>query len=123
MILDDEATVESGLVEAAHAANTTPLRTVTHRFAPHGVTGVVIIAESHLSIHTWPEAGYASVDFFTCGKSDPLPAKDVLLSRLQATHCEWVEIKRGLDPQGKRAMSSMQWTTPHIEYAADPTAK
>ncbi len=65
-ILDDVARVESALTQAAGEAGVTVLRTVLHRFSPYGVSGAVIIAESHITIHTWPEHGYAALDVFTC---------------------------------------------------------
>jgi S-adenosylmethionine decarboxylase proenzyme len=65
--LDDLAVVEGALVAAAEASGAQVLAARFHRFAPQGVSGVVLIAESHVSVHTWPEHAYAAVDFFTCG--------------------------------------------------------
>lgn len=64
--ISDVPWVKRSLVEAVRAAGGTVVRTVFHRFKPWGVSGVVIIAESHLAIHTWPEHGYAAIDLFTC---------------------------------------------------------
>lgn len=66
---DDIDWVRSTLVEAARVAGATIVDTVFHKFAPWGISGVVVIAESHLAIHTWPEKRYAAVDVFTCGSS------------------------------------------------------
>ena len=66
-VLDDEGAVEAYMVEAARRCGATIVNKCFHRFSPHGVSGVVVIAESHLAIHTWPEHGYAAVDLFTCG--------------------------------------------------------
>lgn len=66
--LNDEAFVREALIEAAIAANATLLNISTHAFSPQGVTGFALLAESHISIHTWPEYNFASVDAFTCGK-------------------------------------------------------
>lgn len=67
-----------------------------HKFSPQGVSGVVIISESHLSIHTWPELGYAAVDVFTCGtKVDPWDACKYLEISLQADDVKGMEITRG----------------------------
>ena len=68
-----------------------------HHFNPQGVSGVVIIAESPLSIHTWPEYGYAAVDVFTCGTTvQPEKAAEVLIERLGSRNHSVVEIPRGV---------------------------
>jgi S-adenosylmethionine decarboxylase len=66
--LDDLERIRVGLVAACRNAGATIVGEIFHRFSPHGVTGVVAIAESHASIHTWPERGYAAVDVFTCSE-------------------------------------------------------
>ncbi|MCQ2559741.1 MAG: adenosylmethionine decarboxylase, partial [Clostridia bacterium] len=72
---------------------------VFHKFSPQGVSGVVVISESHLAIHTWPELGYAAVDVFTCGeKVDPWDACDYLVKGFQADSIEAKEVKRGVFP-------------------------
>ena len=65
--LDDEAFLRTTITTAAKRAGATLLNLITHRFEPQGVTGLALLAESHISIHTWPESGYAAVDVFTCG--------------------------------------------------------
>ena len=65
--LDDEAFLRTTVTSAAKLAGATLLHLITHRFEPQGVTGLALLAESHISIHTWPEHGYAAVDVFTCG--------------------------------------------------------
>ncbi|MCE9597310.1 MAG: adenosylmethionine decarboxylase [Spirochaetia bacterium] len=65
-VLDDMKTVRDTLMEAARIAGATIIGEKFHRFSPQGVSGVIVIAESHLSIHTWPELGYAALDLFTC---------------------------------------------------------
>ncbi len=65
--LDDEAFLRDAITTAAKRAGATLLNLITHRFEPQGVTGLALLAESHISIHTWPESGYAAVDVFTCG--------------------------------------------------------
>ena len=67
-LLNDRAFIERALREAAREAKSTLLSEVSHQFLPHGVTAFVLLAESHISIHTWPENGYAAVDVFTCGE-------------------------------------------------------
>jgi S-adenosylmethionine decarboxylase proenzyme len=81
--------------QAALAAKTRVVASVFHPFKPQGVSGVVVIEESHLSIHTWPEHGYAAVDFFTCGNGDPIAAHEFLKSGLQASNYEMIHVDRG----------------------------
>jgi len=66
-ILNDYRLLEQSLVEAATKAGATVVDSVFHQFNPHGISGAVIIAESHIAIHTWPEYCYAALDIFTCG--------------------------------------------------------
>lgn len=66
-LLDDLEIVESVMLKTAAKINAQILKSHFHKFAPQGVSGMVLIAESHLSIHTWPERGYAALDLFTCG--------------------------------------------------------
>lgn len=68
-VLDDLPRIEAAMVEAAERSGAHIVTRCFHRFSPHGVSGVVVIAESHLAIHTWPEHGYAAVDLFTCGET------------------------------------------------------
>ncbi len=68
-----------------------------HRFSPQGVSGVVVIAESHLFIHTWPEHGYAAVDIFTCGtRVKPELAADILIKKLGSQNHVVIEMQRGM---------------------------
>lgn len=83
------------MLEAAHAAGATVIHTAFHRFAGGGVTGVVAVKESHLTIHTWPELGYAAVDVFLCGKADPEKALARLVERLRADRCDTTTHARG----------------------------
>ncbi|MBF9031473.1 adenosylmethionine decarboxylase [Rhodobacterales bacterium HKCCE3408] len=76
--LDDPARVETALYDAASACSARVLSVNVHRFAPHGVTGVALLAESHITIHTWPEHGYAAIDMFLCGNTEPGRAIPVL---------------------------------------------
>ena len=66
-LLDDPKAVVAALEHAAKAARATLLQTTHHRFMPHGITALALLAESHISVHTWPEKGYAACDVFTCG--------------------------------------------------------
>jgi S-adenosylmethionine decarboxylase proenzyme len=94
--LNDLWFIEKSMNEAAEACGATIVESCFHRFMPHGVSGVVVIAESHLAIHTWPEYGYASVDLYTCGDTvDPMRAFEVLKSSLEASTAEIQKINRG----------------------------
>lgn len=78
-VLDSPSEIQKLMEQAALAAKATIVQSVFHHFSPIGVSGVVVISESHLAIHTWPEYGYAAVDVFTCGDSvDPQDALDYL---------------------------------------------
>ena len=94
--LDDAAFLETALRDAAGAAGATVLAGHLHHFGEgHGVTGVLLLAESHISIHTWPETGYAAVDIFLCGRSDAHLAADHLRAILRPKRVEITEILRG----------------------------
>ena len=74
-ILNDVPRIEKGMINAATESGATIISSVFHHFSPVGVAGVVVIQESHLAIHTWPEYRYAAVDLFTCGdRADPAAA-------------------------------------------------
>lgn len=95
-ILDDVAGIEDNMRTAARKANSTIVNSTFHRFNPYGVSGVVVIAESHLSIHTWPEYGYAAVDIFTCGEAvDPWKAFKHLKESFRSSREAVVELNRG----------------------------
>ena len=95
-ILDDVTLVEDLLVHAAQKAGATVIDSLLHRFAPQGVSGVVVIAESHLAIHTWPEYEYAALDVFTCGdKVDPQDCLNYLKVGFKAEAYDKTLIRRG----------------------------
>jgi len=95
-ILKDPTFIEREMNQAALAAEATVVESKFHHFSPWGVSGAILIAESHLTIHTWPEYGFAAVDFFTCGDLDPWESFAYLEKVLKAEFCESVEIPRGL---------------------------
>jgi S-adenosylmethionine decarboxylase len=76
--LDDIDLIESTLRRCVNASGATLLHIHLHHFQPNGVSGVAVLAESHISIHTWPDAGYAALDVFMCGKADPSKCIPVL---------------------------------------------
>lgn len=101
-VLNDVALVEKIMVDAAKKARATVISSSFHHFSPFGVSGVVVIAESHLAIHTWPEYGYASIDIYTCGDVlDPWVSFKYLVKKLKSRETSVMEMKRGLfDVQG-----------------------
>ncbi len=96
-ILNDVEKIKKIMVEASNVIKATVVNQSFHKFEPHGVSGVVVIAESHLSIHTWPEYNFASVDVYTCGnKIDPWIAYEYLNKELNAGGSNVLEVKRGI---------------------------
>lgn len=102
-ILNDHKLIEELMVQAAREAKATVVESVFHMFNPYGVSGAVVISESHLTIHTWPEYGYASVDLFTCGdKVNPWDGFEYLERELKAQRSESTEVSRGMVDKIKR---------------------
>lgn len=99
--------IERLFVEAALKSGAEVREVAFHKFAPQGVSGVVIISESHLTIHSFPEHGYASIDVYTCGNLDPTIAADYIAENLNVTTRETMELPRGMGPVG------VQRTTVH----------
>lgn len=96
-ILNDVSQIEQIMTGAAKAAKTQIVDVVFHTFNPHGVSGVVVIAESHLAIHTWPEYGFASIDIYTCGEEiDPWKAYHYLTNKFKTNNLNVMEMKRGI---------------------------
>ena len=95
--INNVETVKGTLIEAAKRAQATIVDDVFHEFNPFGVSGVVVIAESHLSVHTWPEYRYAAVDIFSCGDIlQPEIAASYLVEQFGAERTSVVEMQRGL---------------------------
>nr|WP_201764263.1 adenosylmethionine decarboxylase [Halalkalibacterium ligniniphilum] len=91
--------IEQVFVDAALKAGAEVREVAFHKFAPQGVSGVVIISESHLTIHSFPEHGYASIDVYTCGdRIDPNVASNFIVEALGAKTSEVVELPRGMGP-------------------------
>ena len=95
-IIDNIDEIEFHMKQAAYETGATIVNSSFHRFLPYGVSGVVIISESHLAIHTWPEYGYAAVDLFTCGDNvDPWKAFAYLKNVLKPQRIHTAEHLRG----------------------------
>ena len=94
--LNDPKGVERAMREAATLSGATIVQSVFHMFSPYGVSGVVVVAESHLAVHTWPEYGFAAVDFFTCGEVDAGAAIRHLEEKFGAERAVSREVERGV---------------------------
>ncbi len=103
-ILKDEQAVRKAMIEACEIGKATVVTDTFHSFSPAGVSGVVVIAESHVAIHTWPEYGYAAVDIFTCGDTiEPWDLFNHLKDAFKSKHSSNMELRRGLfDTGGER---------------------
>jgi len=93
--LDDIEHIETTLRRCVEAARATLLHIHLHHFQPSGVSGVAVLAESHISIHTWPEAGYAALDVFMCGSAEPDKCVPVLREAFAAERVGVNELLRG----------------------------
>jgi len=94
--LDDEALMRSTLQACVKAAGATLLHLHLHRFTEHGgLSGVVVLAESHIAVHTWPETGFAAFDLFMCGQADPRLALPALMAAFEPQDVSLREIQRG----------------------------
>ena len=93
--LDDIDLIETTLRRCVDAAGATLLHIRLHHFSPNGVSGVAVLAESHISIHSWPEANYAALDIFMCGKADPDKCVPVLREAFNPKRLAVSEILRG----------------------------
>jgi len=95
--LDDPKLIDDALLQGARDAGATVLHSHFHHFSPYsGVSGVVVLAESHISIHTWPEKNYAAIDIFMCGECDPHDALPAIKRAFQPSDVEVQHLKRGV---------------------------
>ncbi len=96
-IIENSRKIERILILAAKKAGNTPLRTAIHKFSPRGITGVLLLAESHIAFHSWPEINYLAIDIFTCGKkSFPQKALNYLKKEFEPKKVKVYKIKRGI---------------------------
>ena len=93
--LNDQARIENAFHAAIDASGATLLHMHLHRFQPQGVSGVAVLAESHISVHTWPERGYGAFDVFMCGEADPYAAVPILQRAFNAGEIRVKELLRG----------------------------
>ena len=95
--INDVEFIETSFLNATRASGATIISHNFHKFSPHGVSGVVVIAESHVSIHSWPEYNYAAVDIFTCGETiDPWVIQEHLKESFNSKNTSSMEMKRGM---------------------------
>ena len=95
-LLNDVVHIEKSMESAAEDAGATIINSTFHHFSPYGASGVIVIQESHLAIHTWPEYGFASVDLFTCGDTvNPWVSYQILKEKFGAAHGSAMELRRG----------------------------
>ena len=96
-IIENSKEIEKILIGATKAAKNTPLEITIHKFSPQGITGVVLLAESHIALHSWPEFNYLAIDIFTCGdKAKPYKALNYLKKVFKPKKVVIKEIKRGI---------------------------
>jgi S-adenosylmethionine decarboxylase proenzyme len=94
--IEDPKKIKEILIGAVKEANNTPLKVAIHKFQPQGITGIVLLAESHIALHTWPEFNYTAIDIYTCGdKANPEKALKYLKQELQPKKVEIKKLKRG----------------------------
>jgi S-adenosylmethionine decarboxylase len=101
--INDVKKVEEVMMAAAELSSATIIKPFFHKFSPYGISGVIVIAESHFTIHTWPEHGYAAVDVFTCGDLDYTAAVDHIKSELEAERCSIFQFQRGILSENTKA--------------------
>jgi len=117
--LNDAEFLERCLLEAVRRSGATVVKSVFHRYAPQGVSGVVVIAESHMSVHTWPEYNYAAIDFFTCGQTvDPYRANEYLKEMLGSPNACVTEISRGIPSNADEVIRHKPALVPSARTAA-----
>jgi S-adenosylmethionine decarboxylase len=93
--LDDETRIQQAFRDCVDECGATLLHIHTHKFSPQGVSGVAVLAESHISVHTWPEIGYGAFDVFMCGDAEPHRAVDVLKRAFATETVHVKELRRG----------------------------
>jgi S-adenosylmethionine decarboxylase len=97
-IIDDIARIERIMIEATERAGAHMIKPFFHQFSPQGISGVIVIAESHFAIHTWPEHGYAAVDLFSCADFDYKSALNHIRKNIGAGHYSVELMRRGILP-------------------------
>lgn len=95
-VIENSKRIEEILIAAAKQGGNTPLKVMIHKFSPQGITGVILLAESHIALHSWPEFNYLAIDIFTCGeKAYPYKTLEYLKKEFKPKEIKIKEIKRG----------------------------
>ena len=113
-ILNDINIIQNTILSACQIGNLTILNKNFHQFQPHGITGLVLLSESHLSIHTWPENGYGAIDIFTCGQNSlPKKALEHIIEKMNIINFQVQEIVRGIPSKNNNVISvqNKKWLT------------
>jgi spermidine synthase len=112
-VLNNQSLLESILTQVAKNLEMKVLSSYFHPFQPQGVTGMIALASSHISIHTWPEEGYASLDIYTCGEHDPMEQAEFLLHGIAAKSARIYSLSRGNTNPGQ--FQEYHWPYPREE--------
>lgn len=110
-ILNDLELISSIMNRAAEVSGATIIKPFFHRFSPHGISGIIVVAESHFAIHTWPEHSYAAVDLFSCGKFGYTDALRSIRDSIECGEYSVYRIRRGNIPASRHSGAVMQHDT------------
>jgi len=94
--IDNISFIEKIMIEATELSGASIIKPFFHQFSPQGISGVIVIAESHFAIHTWPEHGYAAVDLFSCADFDFKAALNHIRIQIDARYHSVAEVRRGI---------------------------
>lgn len=95
-LLNNVPFIKDMLIDATIKSGAHIMDIFDHKFSPTGISMVVILSESHLSIHTWPESNYAAIDIYTCGNCDPIKSCEYIINKLGSKNYHMTEIDRGI---------------------------
>ncbi len=120
-VLEDVNALKQILLEAARRGKMTVRITHFYKFTPRGVSGMVVVSGSHISIHTWPEYGYAAIDVYICGEtSEPEKAIEYILEKIKAQYAHITELERGIeDEEGNYTHIILSWDEEPLETNTD----
>jgi len=116
-VLADVNTLKRILLEAAKVGEMSIRSVYFYKFSPQGVSGLVVVSESHISIHTWPEKGYAAIDVYTCdSNSEPERTVSYILEQIRASYAHITELERGIeDEDGMYTHTILSWDEAPLE--------
>jgi len=112
--IDDAAYIEQIMIDATKLSGATMIRPLFHQFSPQGVSGVIVIAESHFAIHTWPEHGYTAVDLFSCSDFDYRAALNHIRTTIGARYHTIARVRRGI-LSGNGGPNPAEWSEIDID--------